>query len=74
MNPLSPTRTAPASRPPPTEINSITNNRWGGVVGVGAEWAVGGGWTLKSEALYMESMTFCGVPRTSGTAGANLVG
>ena len=53
MNPLSPTRTAPASRPPPTEINSITNNRWGGVVGVGAEWAVGGGWTLKSEALYM---------------------
>jgi hypothetical protein len=21
---------------PPTEINSITNNRWGGVVGVGA--------------------------------------
>ena len=53
MNPLSPTRTAPASRPPPTEINSITNNRWGGVVGVGAEWAVGGGWTLKSETLYM---------------------
>ena len=28
-----------------------------------------------SEAeLYLESMTFCGVPRTSGTAGANLVG
>ena len=42
LNPLSPTRTAPASRPPPTEINSITNNRWGGVVGGGAEWAVGG--------------------------------
>jgi hypothetical protein len=52
LNPLSPTRTAP-SRPPPTEIISITNNRWGGVVGVGAEGAVGGGWTLKSEALYM---------------------
>jgi hypothetical protein len=26
------------------------------------------------EQVDVESMTFCGVPRTSGTAGANLVG
>jgi outer membrane immunogenic protein len=33
---------------------SNSKTRWGFVAGVGTEWAWGGGWTLKSEFLYMQ--------------------
>jgi outer membrane immunogenic protein len=34
--------------------HSDSKTRWGFVAGVGTEWAWGGGWTLKSEFLYMQ--------------------
>ncbi len=36
-----------------TEIFSQKRWRWGGVVGVGTEWAINDNWSLKSEFLYM---------------------
>jgi outer membrane immunogenic protein len=34
--------------------HSDSKTRWGFVAGVGTEWAWGGGWTIKSEFLYMQ--------------------
>jgi outer membrane immunogenic protein len=36
-----------------TESFSSDKNRWGGVFGVGAEWAWTANWSLRTEALYM---------------------
>jgi outer membrane immunogenic protein len=36
-----------------TEIFSQNRGRWGGVVGVGTEWAINQNWSIKSEFLYM---------------------
>jgi outer membrane immunogenic protein len=36
-----------------TETFSQRRTRWGGVVGVGTEWTWGGGWSIRSEFLYM---------------------
>ena len=36
-----------------TELFSQKRWRWGGVVGVGTEWAINNNWSLKSEFLYM---------------------
>ena len=36
------------------EQHSFSSTRWGFTAGFGTEWALGGNWTLKSEALYMQ--------------------
>jgi outer membrane immunogenic protein len=38
---------------PPNEAFSSKKNRWGGVFGVGAEWAWTANWSIRTEALYM---------------------
>jgi outer membrane immunogenic protein len=38
----------------PIESFSSDKDRWGGVIGVGAEWAWSQNWSLRTEALYMK--------------------
>jgi outer membrane immunogenic protein len=38
----------------PIESFSSDKNRWGGVLGVGAEWAWSDNWTIKTELLYLK--------------------
>jgi outer membrane immunogenic protein len=38
----------------PLVTASNDDTRWGWTVGFGSEWSWGGGWTIKSEALYMQ--------------------
>lgn len=38
-----------------TDIASFSTTRWGATAGFGAEFALGGGWTVKGEALYIQT-------------------
>jgi outer membrane immunogenic protein len=39
---------------PASESFSSGSSRWGGVIGIGTEWAFNRNWSLKSEALYIQ--------------------
>ena len=58
----------------PTESFSADKGRWGGVIGVGTEWAFNRNWSLKSEFLYIrfQEVTTDGVSRTDQTPPQNV--